>query len=481
MKIFGLFTFLFLIGNSYSSFAQTAEVWDLEKCVNYALINNITIQRSELGVKYRETDFRESKFSRLPNLTASGQTGYRWGRSIDPVSNQFETSRIGSIGFSASSGVTLFSGFQINNSISQNKVDLEVSKYDLEDTKNNVILSVINHYLDVVFYSELQKNAERQLEVADAQLIQTTRMVEAGSLPISDQLEQEAQKASFEVESIRAKNEKDLAILRLKQLLLLPAQQPFNFEVPEVSVEEISMEGYNAFQIFDIAMETQPSIKSAELRVKSSDLGLKIARGGVSPVLSISANVFTNYSDAAMGPIITGVEPQRFVTEVGYLQSDESQRVVTVVEMPQRDQDYSPFEQFKDNLSQSLTLNLSVPIFNNYRTRASIQRAVIAKEESILAREEVQQQLRQNIESAYSDAFAASKTYYASLKQVEALEESFRAVDKRFNLGAVDFVSYQVVQNNLFNAQYELLRAKYNYIFRIKVLDFYMGNPLSLK
>jgi outer membrane protein len=459
--------------------AQQTEIWDLEKCILHALDNNLSIKRSELGVRHREVNLTESRYSMLPSLNTGGQGGYRWGRSIDPTSNQFVTRRITSMGVSGSSGVTLYSGSQIRNSISRDKVNLEASYYDLEDSRNNVTLNVISFYLDVVFFQELVKNSERKLEVTEAQLQQTIRLVEAGAAPLSNQLELEAQKASIEVENIRASNELDMAILRLKQLLLLPAGQEFTIQVPEISVEDISMAGYSALEVYEIAAQTQPVMKSADLRVQSSDIGVRIARGGQSPILSLSANVFTNYSNAAQGRAIEG-EVFEIERTIGHLKDDPTQKVVTILQIPMTDPNYTPFEQFGDNLSKSLTLNLSVPIFNNYRVKSNIQRASIARDEAIISRREVNQQLIQAIERAYNDALAASKTYYASLKQVDALEESYRSVERRYNLGAVNFVSYQVAQNNLFNARYELLRSKYDYLFRIKVLDFYMGNPLSL-
>lgn len=460
--------------------AQQPETWDLERCIKHAIDNNLTIKRSELDVRRGEVDLTESRFARLPDLNTGWQGGYRWGRSIDPTSNQFVTRRITSMGMSGSSGITLYSGLQIKNSIYRNKLNLKASEFDLEDTRNIVTLNVISHYLDVVFFQELAKNAGRQLEVAQAQLLQTIKLVEAGAAPLSNQLELEAQKASYEVETIQAKNQLELALLRLKQLLLLPSDEELSIEPPKISVESISIAQYSSAEVFEIAMQNQPTIKSAELRVQSSDVAVKIARGGLSPILSLGANVFTNYSDAAPGPVVPGGEVSESVQQIGYLENDPSQKVVRVFTIPESDMNYTPFEQFGDNLSKSLTLNLSVPLFNNYRTRSNIQRAMIARDESIIARQEARQRLRETIETAYSDALAASKTYYSSLKQVEALEESFRSIERRYNLGAVNFVSFQVSQNNLFNAQYELLRAKYDYLFRAKVLDFYMGNPLTL-
>jgi outer membrane protein len=471
-----VFPFVFL---PVWTMAQQGEIWDLEKCIIYALDNSLSIKRSELGVRHREVSLAESRLSMLPSLNTGGQAGYRWGRSIDPTSNQFVTRRITSMGVSGSSGVTLFSGSQIRNSIARDRVNLEASYYDLEESRNNVTLNVISSYLDVVFFQELVKNTERKLEVTEAQLKQTTRLVEAGAVPLSNQLELEAQMASIEVENIRTRNELDMAILRLKQLLLLPSGQEFIIQVPEINVEDISMTGYRSWEVYEVAAQIQPVMKGAELRVQSSDIGVRIARGGQSPTISLSANVFTNYSNAAKGPIIDG-EVLEIERSIGHLKDDPSQKVVTILQIPMTDPNYTPFEQFGDNLSKSLTLNLSIPIFNNYRVKSNIQRASIVREEALISRREVDQQLRQTIERAYNDASAASKTYYASIKQVDALEESYRSVERRYNLGAVNFVSYQVAQNNLFNARYELLRSKYEYLFRVKVLDFYMGNPLSL-
>ena len=188
---------------------------------------------------------------------------------------------------------------------------------------------------------------------------------------------------------------------------------------------------------------------------------------------------FTNYSDVALGPPIPGAEPTEIPTEIGYVGSDPTQKVYRTITIEPRDQNYTMMEQFSDNLSKSLSLSLSIPIFNNLNTRSNVQRAIIANDEAQINVEQTKNELRQTIERAYNDAQAASKSYKASEIQVEALEETFRSIEKRYNLGAVDFVDYQLANNNLFRARTQSLRSKYEYLFRVKVLDFYMGNPLT--
>lgn len=446
-----LLIFAGFAGELHAQQPASKTTWSLRECIEYAFENNLAIKRRELMVRNDEIDLHEAKFLRYPTLNAGGQSGLRWGRSIDPTSNQFVSRRIASMGFSGTGSVTVFEGLQITNQIEQSKTNLQASRYDLEDAKNNIALEVVSLYLNVIFNRELVKNAERQLEVANLQLEQTAKMVEAGAAPLSNQLEIEAQKASYEVEVVRSQNELDLSILRLKQALLIQADQSFEIEDPEIEVDETEILQYSSSLVFENAMQTQPVVKSAHLRAKSGELGIRIARGALAPSVSIIGNIFTNYSDAAQRP---SGSPNG--------------------------EGYPLFDQFGDNLSQSLTLNLSIPILNGLRARSNVQRAIIAREEAGIYVEETRQQLRQTIETAYNDAVAASKSYQASLKQVEALEESFRSIQRRYSLGAESFVNFQVAQNNLFNAQYDLLRAKYEYVYRIKVLDFYMGRPLTL-
>jgi outer membrane protein len=276
----------------------------------------------------------------------------------------------------------------------------------------------------------------------------------------------------------------------LKQLLLLPADTPFDIEVPDIQNIEIEPEPITANSVYQTAQNLMPEIKSADMQVESAEIGVKIARGTLDPVLRLGGSMYSNYSSAA--------DRQRFVadpdggsvtlpTEIGYVINPIDPALPTIpvfrdVEFPNGEyvDNYPIGTQLQDNWSYSVNLNLNIPIYNGLQSRSYHQRAKINAEQSKIMAQQTRQNLRQTIELAYTDAQAAAKTYNASIRQVESLTESFRAAEKSYNLGAMNIYDYQVSSNNLFMARSDLLRAKYNYIFTTKVLDFYLGKPLSL-
>ena len=474
---------LVLILASISQAVAQDTVYSLQECVNIALENNLSIQRSKLDKQTSEIGLVQSRMNRYPDLNLNTSYGSNWGRSIDPTTNQFISQKINSAGLGGQSSVTLFSGFQISKALEQSKVNLEAANSDLENVKNNVSLSVITLYLNVIFNKELVGNANFQLSSTTEQLDRTKSLVDAGALPITNLLDLQAQQASNEVNLINAENNYNFALLQLKQALLIPAGDTFEIEVPNIQIENESFINPDAEQVYNTAVITQPQIKSADLRVKESELGYEISKGGYMPSLSLNGSFRTNYSGAAdrQRQIFSG---QSIIvpTQIGYLESDPAEIVFRDLEVPvvvDTDLDFTLPEQFDENLSKSLSLSLNIPIFNNWRTRSDVQRSLLNRKRSEINAQEIRNQLRQTIETSTNDLTAASKSYAASGKQVKALEESFRIIENQYNLGAVNFVDFQVSANNLYIAKSDLLRAKYDYIFKRKVLDFYLGKPLS--
>lgn len=476
---FGLI--LLFMGNlAIGQDANKAE-WTLEECVNYAWENNLTIKNNQLTQLQNEIAVKQSKFARLPNLSAGGSVGQSFGRTIDPVSNSFVSQDIVTGGLSANSNVTLYQGGILQNTIRQNELNLQASEFDLQKAKNDIGLTVATNFLSVLLSREQLENAKFQLEVTKNQLDRTVKLVEAGSLPLTNQLDLESQNASNEVQVVNAENNLSLAVLNLKQAMQMPADETLNIVAPELSVEDVEMTLQTPSKVFDVAIQNQPEVKSADLNIKSNDLGEKIARGAFLPSLSISGSISTNYSDRArqlLGSSIINVPAQ----DVGFVQGsgdrvflDPSQQTV-----PQFSDTYSATDQFNDNLGQSLRINLSVPIFSRLSNTSNLQRAKINKQRAEITSQNVKNQLRQSIETAYNNAVASLKSYEATGKRVTALQESFRATEQRYNVGDVNFVDYQVASNNLFGARTDLVRAKYEYIFRVKILDFYLGNPITL-
>lgn len=439
--------FLLLLSFSFQSHAQEINIqqMDLQTCIDIALENNLTLQRSQVNLATQEANLIGNQGQRIPTLSTGASTGYRWGRSINPVTNLFENNRIGNVNVFGNANVTLFAGQQITNTIKQNKTDIEAAKFNVKATENNITLNVINLFINVVFAKEQLKIAENQLATTKEQLTVTTKLVDAGSLPLANKLDIQAQNATNELEVINASNTLRIAKLNLSQAMQLPFNDNMDVVTPELSPENIALTDRDVDEIFEVALELMPEIKAAELGIESAEMGVRIAKGGYLPTLGIGASAFSNYVD------------QFFLGE------------------------RQPFPtQLKNNFSNSANMQLNIPILSNFRNRANVQRARLQKRLSEIQDVETKNQLRQDIESAYTNANAARQSYQASLTRVSSLEESFRIAQQRFDAGAINFADYQLAQNNYFNAQADLVTSKYTYIFRVKVLDFYLGNPLKL-
>lgn len=455
--------------------------YSLEQCIKIAYEKNLTIQRSQLDLRVSEVTKNQTKLERLPDFNMGANYGINWGRSIDPTTNNFITQQNNSSNINGRSNLTVFNGMQIHNSIKQADVSLAASEADLEKAKNDVGLNVATLYLNVIFNQELLANAQYQLNSTNQQLERTKKLVDAGALPVTNLLDLQAQSASNEVNVINAENSYNLAVLNLKQALLIPAGDRFEIVVPELELTPDETALMTPDEIYKTAEATMPEIKSAQLRIEEADLNYKISKGAYAPTFTVTAGFNTNYSSFAdrEREIYDGTVPA--TVPIGYV-SSSGETVLSDVNVPNvvdSQPDFPIGEQFQENISKSVGFNLSIPVFNKFRTRADVQRSMLSKYRAEVASQEVRNQLRQNIETAYNDMMAASKTHTANQKQVEALEEAFRVTENQFNLGAVNFVDYQVATNNLYMAKSDLVRSKFDFIFKQKVLDFYLGKPIT--
>jgi outer membrane protein len=349
--------------------------------------------------------------------------------------------------------VTLFGGFQKINQIKQSKADLQATSYDTDKFMDDMSLNIATGYLQILFYRELAITAQNQLEATALQSKRLKTMVDAGALAQGDYYTIEAQRALENAQLVSAKNNLDLAYLTLTQMLDIPNTEGFEVEIPNLEMSLQPDIQQTADQIYGFALENQPSIKSAELRVKSSEIGLNIAQGGQSPSISLQGSLGSGFSGNNMV-----FDSTTFSTSV------------------------KPFaDQMKDNFNRSVSLNLNVPIFNGWATRTSVSRAKINVENQKYNLELSRLQLRKTIQQAYADAKAALNNYDASTIGVDAARESFRYADQKFNVGSLNSVDYNNSKKDLEKAESDQLRAKYEFIFKSTVLDFYMGKPLSLK
>jgi outer membrane protein len=485
MKSKALLTLL-LFFSVLSAFPQQSDstgsktVWTLKECVAYALANNLQVKRSELSLELSDIDKRQAKLALLPSANAFGSNGFNWGRGIDPVTNQFISSqRNGYTQVGVSGDVDIFNGLRLQNTIKQSNLDFEASEKDLGKTRNDVTLNVISLFINVVFNKELLENARLQLLSSEQQLERTRKLVAAGSLPKSNELNLDAQVATNELNLINQENALNLSLLQLQQALQLPANDAFDVQVPEITAEDLVLE-QTRDEIFQIAKGTMPEIIGSKMRIESSYYAVKASRGNLYPRLSLSGSINSNYSSASRRRFVSTGAIETVPTGL-FIFDDlgDRQDVFTDQAEGSFQENYGFRDQLKDNLYKSVSLTLSIPIFNNFNARANVQRAMISNEQAKINAREIENTLRQTVETSFNNAIAASKSYNSSIRQVQAREEAYRMVEQRYNIGAANYVEYQVAENDMFQARSDLSRAKYEFIFRKKVLDFYLGNPLE--
>ena len=426
---------------------KAQDTWSLDKCINYALENNLQEKQQNIDIKTKENALTVAKMAHLPSLNASASHSYSFGRAIDYGSNQVSNDII-STSFSINANLTLFNGFEILNSRKQSQTNYLAAKSDVETIKNSIAIQIALGYLQILFNDELVNSTATQVELSKMQVERTRVLVNAGSLPEGNLFEMEAQLASDEAQLVNAQNQLDLAYLTLTQMLDLKSAESFRIEKPtNVDVEE-KLAATNPQEIFNISMGIMPQIKGSELNVESANYGLKIAKGRYYPQLSFGAS----YSSGAR----QFLKENPLVAEV-------------------------PFEtQIRDNASTYIGFSLSIPIFNGLQTRKGVSNAKINLSSSQIDLENQKNSLYKDIQQAYADALAALKKYKSTQKSLQALEEAFRYSEQKFNLGMVTSIDYTTAKNKLAKAQTDLLQAKYEFIFKSKILDFYKGETLKL-
>ncbi|MEK6480111.1 TolC family protein [Catalinimonas sp. 4WD22] len=486
---------LFVFFYATASLAQVTDndplVLSLQESIDRAIRNNISVKQTELQVVGSQVALKQSKADLLPSINASTGISYSVGRTINQFTNEYVDQPVRQQNMGLNSQLTLFNGLQRLNTIKQNNLNLEGSQYDLEASKDMVTLDVIQAYTQILFNIELLETAEFQLLTTQQQLQRTEKLVNAGSLPIANQLQLEAQQANDELNIVNAENDLELAYLNLKQLLQIPESDSIEIVIPEFDDPVAAQIPFSAQMIYENAAQSWANLQSAELQVNSARYGLSIAQGGYYPTLSLSAGLFSQYSSIAPDQIPrAGTDNVTSVIPTGdFLQVPDNLipnvpggtriPVLTETQIPSEFTDNTYWNQLDFNLRRFISLDLNIPIFNNWRVRSNVANAQINLESARLEVLNQRNQLRQTIEQVYLDAKAASKSFEANNKRVTSLQEAFRNTETRYQVGAIDAVDFNLAKNDLNAAESDLIRAKYNYIFSLKVLDFYQGKPLD--
>ncbi len=456
-------------------FAQNQ--WDLQQCIDHALENNIQIRQTELNTELNQHYKSQSIANLFPSLNGSASQNYYYGRSIDPFTNSFTTSQVRSNNFALSSSISIFEGFQLQNSLRQSQLNFLSSQFDLQKVRNDISLNVVTYYLQVLYNKELLNNTKAQVATTLIQRDKINRMFELGSVSKGNLLDMEAQLAADQVREVQAQSSYDQSLLSLKQLLELNFDSEFDIKEPVLSAPSLPADLMNVNVIYSAALTTQPEIRSYELRVKSAEKGLSISRGGRYPRLLLSGSIGTNFSTSSQDIVGYEINPPTTIFS-GFTGSGDSVYTFLNNTNPQFAQ--TPFgDQLDNNLTKSVGFSLQVPLFNGWAAKTNVARAKINLEQSRLNLDQTRKNMMKSVQQAVSDAYSAFKRFEAGEKSQKALTESFSFNQQRYDLGLISSYDYLLVKNNLANAEADLLQAKYDFVFRLKISDFYQGKPLK--
>jgi outer membrane protein len=417
------------------------KVWSLEECIMHALDNNLQIKRQELNVQYNKNNYTQSKFNTLPNLNGYFSHGYNAGKTV-------YLNRLDANYWSGRSGINselyVFNGFQIINTIKENKYLFLQSQEDLKKSKNDISIQLATAYLQILFSRELVDVAKSKQDVTTMQVERTRKMMEVGNVAQGEYFQIRAQEAIDKTSLINAQNALDIAYLDLTQLLDLDSVGGFEIVVPMNIEVELLADLEPLQSIYGKALETMPQIKSAEYALKSSEKQLSRTWGQLSPSVTLSGGISSNYQQ----------------------QADSL--------------NYTYSKQFNDFLAKNISLGVSVPIFNRMQVKNAISNSKLNLEDYKLRLEQTKNALYKDVQQAHADATDAREKYYSSVEAVNYNEEAFKYTSQKMDVGLVNSVDYNIAQNNLTSAKSSMLQAKYEYIFKLKILDLYMGKPITL-
>jgi outer membrane protein len=467
---------LFCIILTIITFSIYAETWTLEQCLLYAAEKNLQIKQADLSEQLAKSNEFQSLMQLLtPRLNADGSLSQNYGRSVDPTTYSFVNQKILTNSLSLTGSVTLFSGLSQIYNLKQNKMNVEASEADKKNTLNNVALTITRAYLQVLLSKEQLKASQAQLKLSEEQFKQAKILVEVGNVPLGNQLDAEAQLAQDTLNYLVALNTVTVAKLTLSILLQLEPQTDFDVEAPVFSLSDNpDVLNETAESVYASAMQTQPMIKSAFFRLQSARYRMMAAKGFQSPTINAFVNSRTNYS-SGFKEFTSQTIPNEFDT-IGFFSGfpiTTQKRIVAT-------NDIAYYDQLTQNISNTIGVSINIPILNGWQTRNAIKAAKINYQSASLQQLQTENQLKQDVYTAYYEAQNALQTYEAAQKSLNAFKKSLEYNEERYKIGALNSLQFNTVRTSYANAEIQEIRARYDYVFKLKVLDFYKGNPLTL-
>jgi outer membrane protein len=464
-----------LLAFSLSSQAQTKK-WTLEECVKYALDNNISIKQTELDTESALIDKKGAIGNFLPSLNANASHSWNIGLNQDITTGllQNKTTQFTSAG--ASIGIDIYKGLQNQNTLRKAKLSIIAAQYQLTKMQEDIALNVANAFLQVLFNKENLKVQNEQLGINKKQLTRSQELVDAGTIPRGDLLDIKATLASDNQNVITAENTLLISKLSLSQLLQLNDFENFDVEDGTEIQDENNILAQTPLSIYDKAKENRTELKIAQTNLEIAEKNVAIAKGNFMPTLQ----GFYNFSSrVAYADRVVGVEPNTAnpTSIVGFVEGT-NQNVLQPNFSPITGKADPFFDQFSNNKGQSFGAQLSIPIFNGFSARNNVERSKVSLEKSKIALEQQSLDLQRNVYTAFADAKGALKSHESALVALESRQASYSYSKEKFDVGLMNSFDLNQSQTLLSNAQSEVLRSKYDYIFKIKILEFYFGIPI---
>jgi outer membrane protein len=436
------------------------------------LTHNLTLKQQGINNEINKNNTTQSKAQILPTLNAGASHNYNFGQTIDRFTNTFANTQVLSQNFYITSSVILWSGMSQYNNVKANEYNYLSGVENLKQMQYDISLNVANAYIGVIFSEEILKISQNQYSITQEQLDRTLKLVEAGASAKSVEYDIRAQLANEGVNVTTADNNYQIALLNLRQLMNLDSVSSFNIVRPDISIQENQLLQNNIQSVYDEGLRTQPSIKRGEYSILSAEKNLAANRGRISPSLSFNASMGTGTSGLARDVI---------GYNYGFYTSGITNRGDSVYS-PQINPitRKTPFNhQFRNNINQSIGFTLNIPLFNGLQTHTAVKNAKLSVLNARFSQDLNKQNLYKNIAQAYANAKAGLDKYNATRSSVDAASESFKYAQQKFNAGVISAFDFSTSKNRLYAAESNLLQAKYDYVFKLKVLDYYQGKPLG--
>ena len=440
---------LFLM--SVDSIAQQGE-WTLEDCIEYARNNNLQVKNKEFDAEIAKNTLETTRAEIFPSLNAAAEQNFSFGRSVDPYSYEFTENNVISNNFYIYTSVNVFNGLKHWKKVERDQYSFLANKALIEAIKNDITLSIALVYMQILFNEEMLDIKQKQVAVTQQQVERTEKLLDAGIVSRGDLLEINSQLAKEQLEVVNAQNNLDLVVLDLVQLLELDSVKGFSVASPGINAPSLLPGRELSDSALSHSLELLPEISASKYLINSYEKELAMRMCDRYPSLSLTGSMYTGYSNARV------------------LFSDNGEEVL-----------YPFSDQFKDNAYRTLGLNLRIPVFNNFSVKNSIESAEVQvlKAKNNLA--QTRNEIRKKIQEAYAQTVAAYKKFYASQASFETAKEAFIYAEQKFNLGIINSVDYNASKNKQTQAESELAQAKYEYVFRKSILDFYTGKPLTIQ